>query len=176
MIRPFLPTPLLSGLIFALALSQADPAIASQSDINLLQSYVGDWEGRGVMTTSGEQESVKCKLAVTSSSPTRVQFNGQCAIAGGAVSLKGTLGYIEEHNRFEATGSSNVIKKIVAVGRRSGSAIDFTMRQMDAETNSWIDLVVGLSLRNDVINVNAEITYTNSGVTSVAKVPLQKNT
>ncbi len=166
--------PALAALVLAVAIIPAGSAIAAQRDLDLLQSYVGQWQGRGSFGTGDNAESVKCKLTVSRSSPTRVQFNGQCAMAGGAISLYGTLGYIEERNRFEATGSSNVIDKVVAIGRRNGSGIDFNMRPVDDETNEAYDIIVGLGLRDDYIMVKAQVTDVDSGKKLTADVPLEK--
>ena len=164
--------PALAGVALAASLAVAAPVGASQADLDLLQSYVGQWEGRGAMQASGEEETVKCKLNVTTSAPNKVQFNGQCAIAGGAISLKGTLGYFSETNRFEATGTSNAIEHVVAVGKRRGSGIDFTMRPVDPDTNAELDVVVGISLSTNTITVKAKVTDPTSGASTTANVPL----
>ncbi len=176
MIRSPLLRPAVAGFVLALAMAQAAPALASQRDIDLLQSYVGDWTGRGSMGTSDSKETVKCSLAVTSAVPTRVQFNGRCALAGGTFSLKGTMGYIEERNRFEAVLNSNVsfLQDQIAVGRRSGSGIIFTMQPSDAGTNANFNVDVDFALKNGTITVNAKVTDTSSGTTTTAKVPLSK--
>ncbi len=176
MIRSSLFRPVITGLFLALALAQTAPAVAAQRDIDMLQTYVGDWSGRGSMGTGDNEETVKCRLNVTSSRPERVTFNGLCALAGGTVSLKGTMGYIEERNRFEAVLNSDIgfLQDKVAVGRRSGSGIIFNMRPTDPETNKDLDVAVDLALKNGVITFNAKVTDTASGATTTAKVPLEK--
>jgi hypothetical protein len=167
-----------SGLLLAFALTQTAPALSAQRDIDLLQSYVGDWSGKGSLGTVDGEETVKCSLAVTSSSPTRVQFNGRCAIAGGTVSLKGTMGFIEERGRFEAVLNSNVnfLQNQVAVGRRSGSGLVFTMQPTNPDTDADLNVDVDLALKNGIISVNAKVTDTASGNSTTAKVPLEKKT
>ena len=117
MIRTSVFRPIISGLFLALALAQTAPALAAQQDIDMLQAYVGSWKGFGNMGTGEKEETVGCKLTVTSSRPDRVTFNGQCALAGGAVKLYGTMGYIEEKNRFEAVlnSSSSFLQDKVAI-------------------------------------------------------------
>lgn len=166
-----------SGLLLALSLIQATPAFSAQRDIDLLQSYVGDWSGRGTMGTIEGEESVKCSLAVTTSSvPTSVNFNGRCALAGGTVSLKGTMKYAEERNRYEAVLNSDIafIQGQTAVGRRSGSGIVFTMRPTNPDTNADLNVDVDMTLKDGVISVNAKVTDTASGASTTAKVPLAK--
>jgi len=176
MIRSSVFRPMISGLFLALALAQTAPALAAQKDIEMLQTYVGDWSGRGSMGTGDSEETVKCRLNVTSARPERVSFNGLCALAGGTVSLKGTMGFIAERNRFEAVLNSNVgfLQDKIAVGRRSGSGIVFTMRPTNPETNADLDVAVDLALKNGVITFKAKVTDTASGATTTANVPLEK--
>ena len=122
---------------------QAAPALSRQGDLDLLQSYVGDWQGRGTLGVNDKHESVKCSLAVTSSEPTRVQFNGRCALAGGTITLKGTMGYFEERNQFEAVLNSEwPSPRTDRHRRRAASGIVFTIRPKDPETNTDIDMDV----------------------------------
>jgi len=176
MIRSSLFRPVLSGLVLALALSQAAPALSSQRDLDMLQSYVGSWSGRGSMGAGDTEETVKCTLSVTSSTQVSVNFNGRCALAGGTVSLKGTMKYAEERNRFEAVLNSNVsfLQDKIAIGRRSGSGIVFTMRPTNPDTDADIDVAVDMALKNGIITVDARVTDTGSGARTTAKVPLEK--
>ena len=177
MIRSSYFRPILTGFILALALVQAAPTLAAQRDVDLLQSYVGSWTGRGTMGSGDNEETVKCSLAVTSGNmPTRVQFNGRCALAGGTVSLKGTMGFIEERNRFEAILNSDItfLQGQTAIGRRSGSGIVFTMRPSNPDTNSDLDIAVDMALKSGIITVDAKVTDTASGNSTTAKVPLEK--
>ena len=176
MIRTATFRPIVCGLVLALAVAQAAPALSSQKDLDLLNSYVGDWSGRGIMGTGDSQETVKCSLAVTSSTQVSVNFNGRCALAGGTVSLKGTMKYAEERNRFEAVLNSNVkfLEGQIAVGRRTSAGLVFTMRPTNPDTNSDLDVAVDMALKNGVITVDAKVTDTASGAQTSAKVPLEK--
>ncbi|MBU1174001.1 MAG: hypothetical protein KKH72_01260 [Alphaproteobacteria bacterium] len=166
--------PVLSALLVALALIAPEAATAGQKDIQVLQSYVGSWEGRGTFGTDAEAESIKCRLTVTSAESATVQFNGICALAGGSVNIRGSLGYFETKNRYEATMTSNAAFGGTAIGRRSGSGIDFTMQPTDPDSGANYSVKAGLSLRDDAIVVKASITDSKSGYTSQADVPMKK--
>lgn len=162
-----------AGLV-ALALMAPASAFAGPKDIEVLQSYVGEWEGRGTFGGGSDGESVKCKLGVTSSEPTKVQFNGRCSLAGGAVTIRGSLGYIEERRRYEATMTSDAAFGGVAIGKRNGSGIDFTMKPAEGETDGDYAINAGLSLKDGKIVVKATITETASGASTTANVPMEK--
>ena len=166
--------PFVSVVLVAFALILPGAAAAGQRDVQLLQSYVGTWEGRGTFGVGDNAETIKCRLSVTSSEPTRVQFNGRCALAGGGVTIKGTLGYIEDKNRYEATMTSDAAFNGVAIGRRTGSGIDFSMQPTDDDDNTVYNVRAGLSLRDDTIVVKAKITDPESGASSQAEVPMDK--
>lgn len=176
MIRYSLFRPAISGLLLALALVQAAPAFAAQRDLEILQTYVGDWSGRGTMGAGDNEETVVCSLKVTSARESTVTFDGKCAFAGARVSLKGAMGFVEERNRFEAVLNSDVgfLQDKIAIGKRSGSGIVFTMRPTDPETNAELDVAVDLALKNGIITFHAKVTDVASGATTTANVPLEK--
>lgn len=169
LLRPFVSAALLSLALFAPA-----AAMAAQRDIQVLQSYVGSWEGRGTFGSGDNAESIKCRLTVTSAKPETAQFNGVCAIAGKSMSIRGSLGYFADKNRYEATMTSNADFNGTAIGRRNGSSIDFTMLPADDEGGARYKISAGLSLRNESIVVKARITDTVENFSTSANVPMDR--
>jgi hypothetical protein len=164
----------IAGLAAALSITSAGPSVAAQRDLDLLQSYVGDWRGTGSMNTASGEETVRCKLDVKRASAEKVNYNGRCTLAGGNLSINGTLAYISERNRYEAIMSSNTTFSGQAIGRRSGSGINFNLEERDPDTGSTIKVNVGLALRSEKIEVDFKLTDTASGNSTRAKVPFSK--
>ena len=52
----------LAGLLFSGA--SVAPAVAAPADVALLQSYIGDWRGRGTLV-GANSETVVCRLSLT---------------------------------------------------------------------------------------------------------------
>jgi len=165
---------LLAVALAAVMIAPAIPAVAAQSDIDLLASYVGEWRGRGTMTTTSGEESVVCKLSFVSTQVTKLNYNGRCTLAGGNLAINGTMAYIAEKNRYEAVMSSNTRFTGVAIGTRRGSGIDFTLRQKDPDSGQTVDIDVGFALKNDRIDVDFTITDVASGHKNTANVPFER--
>lgn len=167
----------LAALVMVLGtIGMASPALAAAADLEILQSYVGKWTGRGSasFSESGNEETVVCKLGVERSSDTKINFNGRCALAGGTLSIAGTMAYIVDKRRFEAVLSSNTSYSGVAVGRRSGKSLRFNMRERDPDTGASLEINAGLALKNDVITVTFSVTDKSSGARTSAVVPMKR--
>lgn len=165
---------LLIASVFATAIPAATPAFAAQADIDLLKSYIGDWKGRGTTTASGDPETVVCKLDITDASKTKINYNGRCTLAGGNLSIAGTMAYIDEHKRFEAVMSSNTSFSGVAIGRRRGRGIDFQLRNRDKDSGADFTIDAGISLKSGNIEVKFSVTEIDSGKKIIATVPFKK--
>jgi len=164
--------------IAALSLMSAAavPAFAAKADTDLLQSYVGDWRGRGEakLASTGENETVLCKMSFTESSKSKIGLVGRCSLAGSTLSMRGTVGYIEDKRRYEAVMSSNTSFQGVAIGKRSGKNLSFALNNVKSESNSAFDIAVSLKLNGDNINVRFDIVHKESGGKSVAIIPFSK--
>lgn len=160
--------------IVASTASISAPALAAPADIELLKSYIGAWKGRGTTTNSGNTETVVCKLDITNAEPTKVNYNGRCTLAGGNLSIKGTLAFVEDKRRFEAVMSSNTAFSGVAVGTRRGSGIDFRLRDQNADTGAEIVINAGMTLKSGNIEVDFSVTDTSTGNKIFAKVPFEQ--
>ena len=169
---------LLKSLLVASALAtsmpSAAPALAAQADIDLLKSYVGGWKGRGTTTSGGNTETVVCKLDITDAERAKVNYNGRCTLAGGNLSIAGTMAYVEDRKRFEAVMTSNTSFSGVAIGRRRGNGIDFQLKERDTETGRDYAIDTGLLLKSGNIEVEFSVTEVASGKKIVATVPFKK--
>lgn len=150
------------------------PAEASDQDIALLKSYVGDWRGTGTMVSNDDKETVRCALKVTDSATTKVTINSRCAFAGGRLSLNGTMAYIAEKNRFEAVVTSNTSYKGQAIGQRRGDAVSFALVDPDSDAGGPLDIVVTMALKNDKIDVDFKATNSGNGAVTTAEIPFSK--
>ncbi|MCF4098298.1 hypothetical protein [Maritalea mediterranea] len=166
---------LLLGAVLASTFSV--PSFAGKADIELLKSYVGNWRGRGEakLASTGEKETVLCKMDFTDNGYDRIGLKGRCSLAGTTLSMRGTVAYVEKNRRFEAVMSSNTSFQGVAIGRRSGKNLNFSMVNVQAENDDAFDIGVGLQLRNGQIVVNFDILHKESGGKSTARIPFSKS-
>ncbi len=168
-----LPRLVLAGVLVLAGLSVAPPAFAAKADLDLIQSYVGNWRGRGTMTNAGnENETIVCRLEITRSSSEKIGFSGRCALAGGNLSMAGTMAYIVAANRYEAIITSNTEFTGTAIGKRRGSNVTFNLQGRDKDGN--ISKVrAGFGLNGGKIVVEFEVTNAN-GSKILANVPFDR--
>ncbi|TDQ66245.1 hypothetical protein ATL17_0236 [Maritalea mobilis] len=166
---------LILGAVLASGFST--PSFAGKADIELLKSYVGNWRGRGEakLASTGEDETVLCKMDFTDTGPDRIGLRGRCSLAGTTLSMRGTVAYVEKNRRFEAVMSSNTSFQGVAIGRRSGKNLNFSLLNVKAENDDAFDIGVGLQLRNGQIVVKFDILHKESGGKSTANIPFSKS-
>jgi len=162
-----------AGLVVT-SMVAAAPAHAAQADIELLNSYLGDWRGKGTLV-GDESETVICRLSLTPGNQNKVNYSGRCAMAGNNLSVSGTLAYVESSRRYEAAMTSNATFTGVAVGRKQGNGVVFNLkeRETDEEGN---DLTISavIALLNEKINVEFQVLFNSSGDVLKAKVPFSK--
>ncbi len=166
-----------SVLAIATVTGGAAPTYAAKADIELLQSYIGDWRGRGnaKLASTGEDETVLCKMNFTKSSGSKIGLNGRCSLAGTTLSMRGTVGYVEAAKRFEAVMSSNTSFQGVAIGKRRGKNLTFKLNNVKSDSNDAFDIAVALELKGGTINVRFDILHKESGGKSFAIIPFKKN-
>lgn len=154
----------------------ATPSFAGKADIELLKSYVGNWRGRGdaKLASTNEKETVLCKMNFTDTGPDRIGLKGRCSLAGTTFSMRGTVAYVEKNRRFEAVMTTNTSFQGVAIGRRSGKNLNFSLLNVKAENDDAFDIGVGLQLRNGRIYVKFNILHKASGGKSSANIPFSK--
>jgi hypothetical protein len=164
----------LAGLLAAAALAVA-PARAAPVDVELLHSYIGSWQGTGVLT-GAQSETVRCKLDLTPGNDDKVNYAGRCAIAGSPLSVRGTLAYIEGARRFEAAMTSGIdFSPENAIGQRSGDGVVFNMRerQTDDEGND-VTITAQIALQSGSIRVQFNVLYNDTGDVLNASVPFSR--
>lgn len=170
---PLSRTLALAGLLLVAPLS-ASPALAAKADVELLQSYVGDWRGKGEMV-GAETETVVCRLSLSKGNQDKVNYSGRCSLAGTVLSVNGTLAYNDAANRFEAAMSSNATFSGLAVGKRQGSALVFNLKERNKdEAGNDLTLSAAITLRQEKINVDFKVMFNATGETLTASVPFSK--
>jgi hypothetical protein len=150
------------------------PGIAAPADVEFLQTFVGNWRGRGVLT-GASKETVVCKLGMTEGNQDKVNYSARCSLAGTTLSMNGTVAYIESSKRFEAAMTSNVSFSSKAVGRKQGNAIVFTLNDTgkDEEGNN-LKFTSQMVLSGKTINVEFQVVFAN-GDKIAARVPFTKS-
>lgn len=162
-----------AGLAVTSAMAAA-PAVAAKADIELLNSYLGEWKGKG--TIVGEQsETVKCRLSLTPGNDDKVTYSGRCALAGTILSVNGTLAYIDDARRYEAVMTSNATFSGNAIGRKQGDGVVFNLkeRETDEEGND-LTITAVIALINKKISVEFEVVFNASGEILRASVPFSR--
>lgn len=161
----------LAGL---LSVSGAAPALAAPADVALLQSYIGDWRGRGVLV-GANTETVVCRMSLTQGNQQKVNYSGRCTLAGTQLSVAGTMAYIESSRRFEAAMSSNATFTGIAVGQKRGNGLIFNLRERDKdEEGKDLNISAQITLNGDAIDVVFEVVYVESGDSLRAEVPFSR--
>lgn len=167
-----LPARLMSCAIALASLPLSGPALAAQEDIDLLKSYVGDWRGRGsaVLASTGQEETVVCRMSVHDAGAARVTFDGRCSLAGRTIAVAGTMIWNEEAGQYEAAMSSVASFQGVAIGRRSGDSIDFELLNRNAEGKEY-RIEAAMALLDAQIGMDFQITDLSTGGVTTAQVP-----
>ena len=170
------PAARVTGIAAALLTLASPAAFASQADLDLLQSYVGDWTGHGTTTfsASGNSETVQCRLGITSPEVTKLQYHGKCAVAGAVLTMNGTVAYDPASNRYLAAMTGNTPFAGVAVGRRYGQSLDLSLTDTNKQTGDTYDIASSLALTGGDIVVQFEVKNLNTGEVISAKVPFTK--
>lgn len=169
---PLSRTLALAGL-FSVALFSA-PAMAAKADIELLQSYIGNWKGRGQLI-GAETETVVCRLNLTAGNQDKVNYSGRCSMAGTNLAVNGTLAYNDGANRFEAAMTSNATFNGLAVGKKSGSGVIFNLKERgEDEEGNDMTITAQIALNRGKINVEFNIVFNATGDMLRASVPFSK--
>jgi hypothetical protein len=171
-VRPLSRTVALAGLLYAALFS--GPVLAAKADVELLQSYIGNWRGKGQMV-GAERETVVCRLNLTPGNQDKVNYSGRCSMAGTNLSVSGTLAYNDSAKRFEAAMSSNATFSGLAVGRKSGNSLVFNLREREKDKEGN-DMTISsqIALSKNRINVEFNVVFNATGESLKASVPFSK--
>ncbi|MDB5505913.1 MAG: hypothetical protein JWR75_551 [Devosia sp.] len=163
----------LAGLLVTFGASTG-AALAAPADVQLLQSYIGEWKGRGVLT-GAETESVVCKLSLAKGNGDKVVYNGRCALAGTNLAIKGTLAYVDASQQFEAAMTSNAKFTGVAVGQKSGDGVVFNLKEKSSDDDGKpMTISAVVALQGGQIGVQFNVVFNDSGDVIKASVPFTK--
>ena len=163
----------LAGLLLAAGAAMA-PAFAGPAEIALLQSYIGEWRGRGVLI-GADKQTVMCRLSVTQGNADKVNYNGRCMLAGTQLSVAGTMAYIAASRRYEAVMSSNANFTGIAVGQKRGSELVFNLRERDQDDEGKdLNITAQINLQREAIDVVFEVMYVENGDYLRAEVPFSR--
>ncbi|MEQ1901691.1 MAG: hypothetical protein ABL866_13275 [Devosia sp.] len=152
------------------------PARAGQGEMDLLSSYIGDWSGAGVMEGGKAPESFRCRLTVAKGNQAKINYSGRCALVNMNLSVNGTIAYDDKNRRYQAVMSSNAGFTGTAVGLISGDKISFDLNEKQTDKGGN-DIRIGskITLVGDVITVDFEVEFNNSGNVLTAHVPFDRS-
>ncbi len=173
-VNNFSSKPIILAMLLCSALFITPPAFSAQKDVDLLNSYIGNWKGSGKLLTDGNSETIRCKLSVTDSPGSKIGYKGRCAVAGANISIAGTMAFIEEKKRFEAVMSSSTSFSGVAIGNRIKNGINFYLKDRNAETGDKYEIKSSIDLNGDIIGINFSVTNTTTNRVIKAKIPFSK--
>lgn len=163
----------LAGLLLTAGLTAA-PAFAGPAEVALLQSYIGEWRGRGTLV-GASQESVVCRLTLSQGNQDKVNYNGRCTLAGSNLSVAGTLAYVDASRRFEAAMTSNATFSGIAVGQKRGNGLVFNLKERAPdEEGKEMNISAQIALSGEAISVAFEVVYIESGDSLKAQVPFSR--
>ncbi|MBU1307450.1 MAG: hypothetical protein KKF33_18250 [Alphaproteobacteria bacterium] len=172
--RRLAPRACAMGLVALMLGGSAAPALAAPDDVALLQSYIGEWRGRGTLT-GANVETVVCRLSLSQGNQNKVNYNGRCTLAGTQLSIAGTVAYIDESKRYEAAMSSNAMFNGLAIGQKRGGGLVFNLRERDQdEAGKELAITAQMKLTADAINVVFDVVYVDNGDSLRAEVPFSR--
>jgi len=158
----------------ALLVQFAAPAFAASANVELLQDYIGDWRGRGVLI-GAETESVVCRLSLSKGNDEKVNYNGRCSLAGTNLTVSGSMAWNDGTKRYEAAMTTNATFAGVAIGKRQGDALVFNLREQDKDENgNDLTITADIALRKEKISVDFSVLFNESGDTLKASVPFSR--
>ena len=167
----------LAGLTVGTMMAAA-PAYAAKADVELIQSYVGTWKGASQLDGKFRGKpagKVSCQMSLSPGNGDKVNFAGNCALAGTTMTVKGTIVYNDAGKRYEAAMTSNVSFSGLAIGKRQGNGILFSFKEKNQEVDGMggLDVNASIMLNPDKIAVNFDVAFDN-GDKLAASVPFTK--
>lgn len=167
----------LAGLT-VLSMSATAPAFAAKADVELIQSYVGTWKGGSQLNGQFRGKpagKVSCSMSLSPGNGDKVNFAGNCALAGTTMTVKGTIVYNDAGKRYEAAMTSNVSFSGIAIGKRQSGGILFSFKEKNQEVDGMggLDVNASILLNPEKIAVNFDVAFDNGEKLS-ASVPFTK--
>lgn len=160
-----------------LSLPAAAPAYAAKADVELLQSYLGTWKGSSELQgrfRGKDGGTVSCQLSLSKGNGDKVNYAGNCTLAGTSMTVKGTIVYNDAGKRYEAAMTSNVSFSGLAIGKRQGGGVLFNFKERNKdEEGMGLNVNAAITLNPDKIAVNFDVAFDNGDKLS-ASVPFTK--
>jgi hypothetical protein len=152
--------------------SLPDAALAGPRQDTLLQSYVGNWRGSGLLTGGDQPEKFSCRNQITDGGEGKINYNGRCAVAGLNLQLYGTVKYNDDANRYEGVMTSTTNFKGLAIGRQRGSSIVFDFKQQNLHEGHELTIGATLTLKPaDTYTVDFDVWVMDSDTKMSTSVP-----
>jgi THAP4-like, heme-binding beta-barrel domain len=161
-----------AALFLQLATLGASQVAAGETELAVLTSYVGSWQGQGALVGGDKPEPFRCRMAIAKGNQSKVTYTGRCSLVSANLSISGTIAYNDQQQRYEAAMSSNAGFTGMAIGKLQGNKITFDLREQQKD-RSGSDVRIGsqIMLINNTITVNFEVEFNNSGDVLRASVP-----
>ena len=151
------------------------PASAGETELAVLTSYIGSWQGEGALVGGDKPEPFRCRLSIAKGNDTKVTYTGRCSLVSANLSISGTIAFNDARRQYEAAMSSNAGFTGLAIGRLQGQTITFDLREQQRD-RSGSDVRIGsqIILVDGNITVNFEVEFNDSGDVLHASVPFSQ--
>ncbi|MEO8684728.1 MAG: heme-binding beta-barrel domain-containing protein [Devosia sp.] len=151
------------------------PASAGETELAVLTSYVGSWQGEGALEGGDQPEPFRCRMSIAKGNMEKVTYTGRCSLISANLSISGTIAFNDTQNQYEAAMSSNAGFTGIAIGQLQGEKITFDLREKRTDS-SGSDVRIGsqILLVNGIITVNFQVEFNDSGDVLEASVPFAR--
>jgi hypothetical protein len=148
------------------------PASAGETELTMLTSYIGSWQGEGALVGGDMPEPFRCRMSMAKGNQEKVTYTGRCTLISANLSISGTIAFNDALQQYEAAMSSNAGFSGLAVGRLQGQRIAFDLREQQKDSGGS-DVRIGsqIVLVEGAITVNFQVEFNNSGDVLHASVP-----
>ncbi len=159
--------------MLALSALGAVPALAGPADVALLQSYVGNCVGKGVLTGTTAQP-VTCRMSLRPGQGDKINYTGRCEVADASFSLSGVMAYIAAQNHYEAAMTSSGGSGVAIGQKRDGGVVFSSKQQMTTQGHSGT-VTSTLALAGGTLRVDFSMLEDKTGKTTSGTIPFTKS-
>lgn len=162
-------------LASALLFSILAPALAATPNAALLQSYAGNYTGRGALLDGSTRETIRCRLTLQPSGAARLTYAGRCSTGGASFSMSGIISYDSGRRAYVAAMSSSTANFSATVtGRRSGGDLVFAARQAVTYQGRLQTVSSTMALTSGGIRIDFSAADPKTGRTTSGSVPFSR--
>jgi hypothetical protein len=162
----------IAGVALLLGLPAA--ALAGPQQSARLLTYVGTWEGAGLLKGGEEPENFSCRNVVTDGKNGKINYQGRCYVAGLNLTIYGTLRYNDQTRQYEGIMNSNTEFKGIARGAAVGGNIVFDFKQQKKHEGQDLAIDAKMTLKSGSYNVEFRVRIADSDITMSTSVPFAK--